>query len=183
MGSGRFRGAAAALALSAVLFFGGAVTPAFGAVSPAGTGRFTTWTAARNAAGYMLLKPGDAYGLRRSTRILVQRCAGYPHARDVEATYSHRRASIFWDQINYRFRCGDVGEAKFLARYRVNGVWARLLGYCGGPGEPRCTSGKLYGLALLWAKHGVSYLGLSTDLPRSTVIGFARHLRRVAVRS
>lgn len=179
MGSGRARGATVALAVGALLSFAGVATPAFGAASPAGTGRFTTWTAARTAAGYTLLKPGDTYGLRRSARILVQRCDGYPHARDVGAAYSHRRASIFWDQINYRYRCGDVGEATFLARYRVNGVWARMMGYCGGPGEPRCTSRTLYGLALLWAKHGVSYLELSTDLPRSTVIGFARHLRRV----
>jgi hypothetical protein len=163
----------AGMAVSSISFSGAAL-----AAGPARTGTFKTWPAAQKAAGFKLLKPTSTFGLRRQGGINVMRCQS-PTKLDVNVSYAHAKANMFWDQTTAKFRCGDIGEATFLGRYRVDGVWARLLGACGVMSAPPCSSRKLYPLDLLWAKHGVSYLLISEGVRRATIVGFARGLRPV----
>ena len=161
------------MAVSSVGFAGSAL-----AAGPARTGTFKTWPAAQRAAGFKLLKPTKTFGLRRQGGINVMQCQS-PTKLDVNALYARGKASIYWDQTTFKFRCGNIGVAKRLGRYRVDGVWAELFGSCGVLSAPPCSSKKLYPLNLLWAKRGVSYLLSSDGIRRSTIVGFARGLRAV----
>ncbi|MEP7025057.1 MAG: hypothetical protein ABJB47_14945 [Actinomycetota bacterium] len=82
------------------------------------------------------------------------------------------------DQDNSGHPCGDIGDAKPLGTVKVDGVKAHLFGFCGLPGEPGCSS-KAIQLNLIWAKHGISYIGSSFGETRAALINFSRSLTPV----
>jgi hypothetical protein len=146
-----------------------------------GSGSFTTWVGAQRAAGFKLLKPGRTDGLKRFGRIDVSSCGG--RARQVGAGYGNPAKAflgIEQDNAAHGEPCGNIGVAKDLGRYRVNGVWAYLVGECGVPHElPKsCRSRDIF-LFLSWTKHNVFYQASSNDQWRATIVAFARHLVRV----
>jgi hypothetical protein len=144
-------------------------------------GSYTSWAAAQHAAKFKLLKPGKTFGLKRSGRIQVETCVLTSHVsrKAVFASYGGSGdRSVQIQEVNYHLGCGNVGEAKTLGHYRVDGVRATLLGSCGLPGLPSCHKLKI-SLDLLWVKRGKSY-GLSFfAMRRATVVAFARAMRAV----
>jgi hypothetical protein len=168
----------------AVSLGGGAMTLAPAALAapaaPAGIGAFHTWSAAQSAAGFGLRKPTRTYGLRLGP-IVVTRCqaTGKLKKRNVIASYGsplHRLLAI--TQNNSGGACGDFGSARKLGTYRVQGRRAVLYGACGKNIGPPCSSRKI-SLFLVWTKNGKYCLASSHNERRSTLVRFARSLRRV----
>jgi hypothetical protein len=138
--------------------------------------------AAQHAAKFPLLKPTKTDGLKRTARIEVETCqlSAKVTRKAVFASYGGSAdRSVQIQEVNYHLGCGNVGEAKTLGHYRVDGVRATLLGSCGLPGLPSCHVRKI-GLDLLWVKKGRSYAISCFAMWRSTVVAFARAMRRVS---
>jgi hypothetical protein len=146
---------------------------------PAGTGTFTTWSAAQKAAGFKLIRPGDTFGLVRAGRIRVGKCevTGELSKRLVDASYGNPSKRLLdIQQNNSGGPCGDIGESKNLGHYQVDGVRAQLLGECGLPDLPRSCHSRDIFLFLTWTKNHVFYQAASHDEWRATIVGFARSL-------
>jgi hypothetical protein len=176
----RMRTLTAGLAL-AVSLGGGTMTLAPTALAaPAATGAFHSWSAAQRAAGFGLRKPTHSYGLA-GRPIVVAPCqaTGMLKKREVIANYGsplHRLLAI--NQNNSGGACGDFGSARKLGTYRVHGRRAVLYGACGKHIGPPCSSRKI-SLFLVWTKSGKYYLASAHNERRSTLVGFARSLKRV----
>ena len=147
--------------------------------APAGTGSFRTWPAAQRAAGFKLLKPAKLFGLKQTGKIDVAKCevTGETSARLVEAAYGMpKKALLSIQQNNSGGPCGNVGVARNLGHYRVDGVRAYLIGECGLPEIPKSCSSRDIWLFLSWTKGHVFYQASSHDQWRATIVSFARHL-------
>jgi hypothetical protein len=152
-----------------------------GAGHPAAVKAYTTWTGAQHAAKFPLLKPTKTDGLKRTAKIEVETCqlSAKVTRKAVFASYGGSAdRSVQIQEVNYHLGCGNVGEAKTLGHYRVDGVRATLLGSCGLPGLPSCHVRKI-GLDLLWVKKGRSYAISCFAMWRSTVVAFARAMRQI----
>jgi hypothetical protein len=186
-GTGRARRIAGTLVLAGGLSAGAApaalAAPAHpSAGGPAAVGMYTSWAAAQHAARFKLLKPGQTFGLKRSGRIQVETCVLGVHVsrKAVFASYSGSgERSVQIQEVNYHMDCGNVGEAKTLGHYRVDGVRATLLGSCGLPHTPSCHKLKI-SLDLLWVKRGKAYALTFFAMRRGTVVAFARAMRAVS---
>lgn len=100
-------------------------------------GAYHTWKAAQRAAGFRLLCPGGTDGLKPTNGgIQVGRCANYPRKyANVYAQYGHSRGKLiglFQDDAPRAVPCSNIGEARTLGHYKVDGTTATLLGACGG---------------------------------------------------
>jgi hypothetical protein len=170
------------LALAGCISTGAASAALAAPAQPAAPGSFTSWAAAQHAAKFPLLKPGRTDGLKRTARIEVETCelTAKVSRKAVFASYGGSAdRSVAIQEVNYHLGCGNVGEAKTLGHYRVDGVRATLLGSCGLPGLPSCHIRKI-SLDLLWVKKGRSYALTCFAMWRSTVVAFARAMRRVS---
>ena len=135
---------------------------------PASVGTFHSWRAAQRAAGFGLIRPGNTYGLRRNGLISVVPCqaSGQMSKRQVFASYGS-------------FLSGpELGAARVLGHYRVQGRRATLYGVCGKHLGPPCSSRRIT-MYLTWRKHGNYYEASSHNERRHTIVGFARSLHRV----
>jgi hypothetical protein len=180
-GTGRARKIVGALVLAGGLSAGAAPAALAAPAHPSVAGFYSSWAAAQHAAKFKLLKPGKTFGLKRTARIQVETCELGVHVsrKAVFASYSgsgERSAQI--QEVNYHMDCGNVGEAKTLGHYRVDGVRATLLGSCGLPHTPSCHKLKI-SLDLLWVKRGKSYALTFFAMRRATVVAFARAMRAV----
>lgn len=149
---------------------------------PAVAGSYTNWRAAQHAARFRLLKPGKTLGLRRIGRIEVQTCVltATVSRKTVSASYGGSdERSVMIQEVNYHLPCGNLGEAKRLGHYRVDGVRATLYGSCGLHGLPSCHARKI-SLDLLWVKRGKSYALTCFALRRAAVLAFGRAMRPVS---
>jgi len=149
--------------------------------APAATGSFKTWPAAQRAAGFRLKKASRTYGLRRTNAILVNKCevTGKLSKRDVYAEWQgSKRRYMSVDQNNSGGPCSNFGAAKPLGTYRVQGHKARMYGFCGAGRLPSCKSKNVV-LVLAWKAGKDYYVTYSNNEWRSTLVGFARSLRRV----
>jgi hypothetical protein len=144
------------------------------------TARYHSWRRAQRAAGFRLRVPTRTYGLTRKNAILVGPCdaAGQRRKRDVYAEWGAGRAFLALDQNNSGSACSNFGAARFLGHYRVQGHRARLYGFCGSHGLPSCR-GKAAVLVLTWRAGRHFYVAYSSHQWRATLLGFARHLRRL----
>lgn len=184
--TGRARRIVGPLVLAGCLTAGAApaalAAPAHPSVAhPSVAGSYSSWAAAQHAAKFKLLKPGKTFGLKRTGRIQVETCqlAAHVSRKAIFASYSgsgDRSAQI--QEVNYHMDCGNVGEAKTLGHYRIDGVRATLLGSCGLPHTPSCHKLKI-SLDLLWVKRGKSYGLTFFAMRRATVVAFARAMRAV----
>lgn len=164
-----------AVAASAML-----VTPAL--ASPArttGIGQYKSWSSAQHAAGFSLKKPRTTYGLKMNGRIVVDKCLVIGHFRSkvVDAQYgSFSKHQLGLEQDNAGISCtvGPVGPP--LGSYRIDGVTARLHGYCGTGTGHSCKSQRIE-LLLTWKKGTHYYIASSYNEPRSHLVHFARTLR------
>lgn len=156
-----------------------ATTRAIRPAAPAGS--YSTWRAARRAAGFRLKAPTRTYRLARTHPILVGKCqaSGRLSKRDVYAEWggAHMRY-LALDQNNSGGPCSNFGAARFLGRYRVQGHRARMYGFCGSRGLPSCHSRGVV-LVLVWRSGKRYYVTYSSHEWRATLLGFARHLRFV----
>ena len=182
----RIRSTAAAIALGLAVAASGlsaaAAAPAAPA-RPAGTGSFTTWAAAQKAAGFKLVRPGTTFGLKLTGKIDVSKCevTGEESARLVAAGYGKpSKTFLAIEQNNSGQPCGNVGVAKDLGHYQVDGVRAYLIGVCGVPEVPAPCSSRNIWLYLSWTKHHVFYQASSHDQWRATIVSFARQLVAVS---
>lgn len=143
---------------------------------PAATGSFSSWHAAQHAAGFQLLHPARLHGLKRANAIFVTRCevTGELKKREVFAVYgSFKHRALNLEQNNSGGPCGNFGEARKLASYRVHSVTATLFGACGVKGEPSCGKRDI-DLFLTWNKGGIAFQAASHDERRPTLVSFAR---------
>jgi hypothetical protein len=152
--------------------------------APAATGSFSSWSAAQHAAGFQLKRPTSLHGLKRSTAIVVTRCevTGKQKKREVFVSYGssvfkHRVLGL--EQNNSGGQCGNLGEVKTLATYRVHGAKATLFGACGSMGEPACNKRDIF-LFLTWKKGGIAYEASSRNEWRGTLVSFSRSTKSVA---
>jgi len=182
----RIRRTAAGIALGVAVAAAGLSAAAAAPLSPAGpsgTGSFRTWPAAQKAAGFKLVRPGKTFGLKLTGKIDVSKCevTGQTSARLVAAGYGKpSKTFLSIEQNNSGGPCGNVGVAKNLGHYRVDGVRAYLIGECGLPEVPaKCSSRDIW-LFLSWTKHHVFYQASSHDQWRGTIVSFARHLVAVS---
>jgi hypothetical protein len=146
---------------------------------PAGTGSFKTWSAAQKAAGFKLVKPGSTDGLIRAGRISVTKCevTGELSKRLVDANYGNpSKKFLDIQQNNSGGPCGNIGVAKDLGHYTVDGVRAYLIGECGLPELPHSCHSRDIWLYLSWTKNHVFYQASSHDQWRATIVSFARSL-------
>jgi hypothetical protein len=146
---------------------------------PAGTGMFKTWSAAQKAAGFTLVKPGSTDGLTRAGRIVVTKCevTGEISKRLVDASYGNPSGRLLdIQQNNSGGPCGNIGVAKDLGHYTVDGVRAYLIGECGEPELPHSCHSRDIWLYLSWTKHHIFYQAASHDQWRATIVSFARSL-------
>ncbi len=165
------------LAASAML-----VTPALAsAARTTSTGQYKSWSSAQRAAGFTLKKPRTTYGLKMNGRIVVDKCVvtGHFTRKVVDAQYgSFSKHQLGLEQDNAGVACtvGPVGP--LLGSYRVDGVTARLRGYCGTGTGYSCKSQRIE-LMLSWKKGGHYYIATSFNEPRSHLVRFARTLKKV----
>lgn len=148
---------------------------------PAVAGSYSSWAAAQHAAKFKLLKPGKTFGLKRTGRIQVETCQLGTHVsrKAIFASYTGSGdRSVQIQEVNYHMYCGNVGLAKTLGHYRIDGVRATLLGSCGLPHTPSCHKLKK-SLDLLWIKRGKAYGLTFFAMRRATVVAFARAMRTV----
>jgi hypothetical protein len=155
--------------------------PAAVAKAPAATGSFKTWAGAQKAAGFRLKAARRTYGLKRTHPIIVSKCevSGKQSKHAVYAEWDGaKRRSLAVDQDNASGPCGNIGDAKPLGTYRIQGHRAHMFGYCGMKGEKSCKVRDI-GLVLQWRAGKKFYVTFSNDQWRSTLAGFSRSLRRV----
>jgi hypothetical protein len=186
-GNGKFavRGAVAAglagLAMMAAAPALASARPAAVAGAPAATGSFTTWSAAQKAAGFRLKKAKRTYGLTRTHPIIVGKCevTGKLSKHIVYAEWNgSKRQSLAVDQNNSGAPCGDIGAARSLGTYRIQGHKAHMFGYCGMKGEKSCKRRNI-GLVLEWKAGKDYFVTFSNNEWRTTLAGFSRSLQRV----
>jgi hypothetical protein len=182
---------AARTALAAGLLIGAAImtaapalaapaAPAAPAVrtAPAQAGTFETWPAAQKAAGFLLFVPHRAAGLKRNPAIVVARCKGKVRL-DVTAEWGTPKAFLLLDQNNVGPACqASLAGIPALATYKVAGVTYKLVGACGLPSLPSCTS-KAATLFMTWKIGPHFYTAFSTGFLRGTLLNFATSLKKV----
>jgi hypothetical protein len=169
---------AAGLAGLAMMAAAPAASAAPAAGGPAAPGSYSTWSAARTAAGFTLYAPKYTAGLRRSHPILVTKCAAAGKARyhDVFAQWG-TRTFLSLDQNNSGSACYTFAGAKSLGTYTSGSVRYKLYGFCGESGKPSCTSTSAP-LALTWkagSRYNVAY---SHGVLRGTLEKFATSIRK-----
>jgi len=142
------------------------------------TSRYNTWRKAQKAAGFRLRVPTRTYGLKRKHPILVGPCdaAGQRRKKAVYAQWGSGKRFLALDQNNSGRACSNFGAAKPLGVFRVQGHKARMYGFCGGHGLPSCKVRNVV-LVLAWRAGHRYYVTYSSREWRSTLLGFARHLR------
>jgi hypothetical protein len=151
-------------------------------VTAARTGLFATWHGAQAAAGFPLLRPTRTFGLARASKVIVARCEiskKKAAKRDVTGEYGLTpAANLTISQNNSNGQCTRTSKGKFLGKYHVDGVTAKLTADCGSKGLPSCRSKKIF-LFLAWRKGGVYYQASSYGESRGVLVSFARGLVRV----
>jgi hypothetical protein len=179
-GNGRLavRGTLAAGLAGLALLAGGpalAQTGAPGApavAAPAGAGSFKTWAAARKAAGFTLYVPARTAGLVRRNQILVTRCTASSRVRyDVYALWGGS-TYLALDQNATGGACSNPGPARSITTYRKSGRTYHLSGFCGGKGQPSCSS-KTATLLLTWKIGAHYFVAYSAGLLRGRLLSFA----------
>lgn len=156
-----------------------AVTSARAApAAPAAAGSFKTWAAAQKAAGFGLYTPKKTASLVRRTQILVTRCHAVSKVTyDVYAIWGDS-TFLALDQNNTGAACSNPGAARFLHTYTVKGARYRLSGFCGGKGQPACTS-KSAILLITWQKGTHYFVGYSHGEARATLLAFATSVTKL----
>jgi hypothetical protein len=150
------------------------------ALPAAALGSYGTWRRAQRAAGFRLRKPSRTFGLVRTHPILVGKCqaSGKGRKRDVYASWQRRSTFLALDQNNSGGACSNFGDAKYLGRYRVQGHWAALYGFCGRSGMPSCRK-RNFTLVLVWRSGSSYYVAYSHNEWRRTLVSFGRSLVRI----
>ena len=149
---------------------------------PAQTGLFATWPKAQSAAKFKLLRPTKTNHLSRNSPISVSRC-------EISKKKAKKRvvmvgfgataaANLTISENNSGGPCSKLRPATRLAKLKIQGNSAVLVGDCNQPGLPKCSSKKIF-LFLTWRHQGVYYQASSFGESRATLITFARGLARV----
>jgi hypothetical protein len=73
------------------------------------------------------------------------------------------------------YYCGDIGDAKLLARPTIRGKRASVYDYCEGTGCRNAT----YRFLLTWREQGIQIVLISRGTPRPTLYAIARSMERV----
>jgi hypothetical protein len=168
---------AAAIAVSAAVAAPALATPG----TLAGAGTYTSWPKAQAAAGFVLYRPTQTYGLRNIGHIIISACevAGGAHKRIVSVGYgTFATKSLALTQDNASGACGSGYPGTALGSYRIHGVKAKLWGYCGFNDLPSCTSMKIE-LWLTWQRKADYYVASSYNEARSRLLHFASTLKKV----
>jgi hypothetical protein len=168
---------AAAPALAATGPATARATATAASAAPAGTGSFTSWAAAKKAAGFTPYVPKNTAGLKRTHKILVNRCLATMKVRyDVYAQWG-LKTFLALDQNNTGSACSNFGAATFLKTYRISGISYRLMGFCGRRGQPSCSS-KAAPLVLTWKIGSHFFAGISKGVLRGTLVSFATSIKK-----
>jgi hypothetical protein len=142
---------------------------------------YSSWRKAQRAAHFTLLRPTRTFGMHRSGRIVVEKCQFAPHVVRETAAVNYRGSAdrqISILEAGYKTTCGNMGEARVLGHYRINGSRATLLGSCNLPDTPPCSHRKKE-LYLVWVRHGKNYQVSYFAFRRRSTVSFARAMRPV----
>jgi hypothetical protein len=74
------------------------------------------------------------------------------------------------------YYCGDIGDAKLIARPTIHGKRASVYDYCEGTGCRRAT----YRFLVTWREQGIQIVLISRGTPRATLYAIARSMQTVA---
>jgi hypothetical protein len=139
-------------------------------------GSYSTWAKAQKAAGFKLLVPHKTFGLT-SNPISVDPCfvTGALKKRQVSTVYGkdhHPQLGVY--ETNNPFPCFNNGESTTLATYTVHHHKATLIGFCGLPHLPSCSSKKvLYHLS--WSEpHRAYFASAAGGATIKQLVDFAR---------